>query len=93
MRGDRVEARAIIADPGLFEMIDGNPSNVGDLWRLIKKKMHLLGKKDIEKRVFLRKYTGDGEINGILDHVSDDVPVFSINDDVMKDIRFVKVYY
>ena len=77
-----MEARAVIADPGLFEMIGGNPSNVGDLWRLVKKRMHLLEKKDIEKRVFLRKYTGAGEINGILDHVSDDVPVFSINDEI-----------
>jgi hypothetical protein len=80
-----VEARALIADPGLFEMIGGKTSTVGELWRLVKDRMNLLGKADIEKRVFLRKYTGAGEVNGILDHVSDDVPVFSINDDVQVD--------
>jgi hypothetical protein len=67
---------SIIVDPFLLAMIGTRcPTTAGELRRAIKECMNWLGKPDLERRVFLRKYTGTGDIRGLLDHVDDAVPV------------------
>lgn len=56
-------------EPFLFKLIGKDERDVTKLTAIIKDILKDLPKEDLERRVFLRKFTGEGSLKGLLDYL------------------------
>jgi hypothetical protein len=56
-------------EPFLFDLLNKRENNVLKLKKLIKETLSSLPQDYLERRIFFRKFTGEGDLTGILDYI------------------------
>ena len=69
----------IAVEPFFFKLIGTEEKDISKLVPIIKSILKKLPPEDMERRVFLRKFTGEGELKGIFDYVPKDTKLIEYN--------------
>ncbi len=69
----------IAIEPFFYKLIETEEKNISNLIPIVKNAIENLPSEDIERRVFLRKFTGEGELKGILDYVPHETTIIEFN--------------
>ncbi|NVM02549.1 MAG: hypothetical protein HWN67_09455 [Candidatus Helarchaeota archaeon] len=69
----------IAVEPFFFKLIGTEEKQISKLIPIIKAILKNLPTEDLERRVFLRKFTGEGDLKGILDYVPNDTIIIEYN--------------
>ncbi len=76
----------IAIEPFFFKLIGKEERNIEKIIPIIKNILKSLPKADIERRVFLRKFTGEANLKGLLDFVPENTKTIEFNEISLQDI-------